>query len=734
MRKLSSHIITDRNSIDPLLLPYAGMKKDELLLFCKRPFWVRSRIALLIAILSIWLFLFSNAITSVVHKKTCDADKWWKHSIIYEVYPRSFKDSNGDGVGDLKGIISKLDYFTYLGIDAIWLTPVYKSPMKDFGYDIANFVDIDPLFGDLDNFKDLVTEAHNRDFKIIMDFVPNHTSREHNWFNLSCQEIEPYTDYYVWKNGKLMKDGKIGPPNNWLSQFGGSAWTWNSQRSQFYYHAFLKEQPDLNYENPKVLEEMKNVLRFWLDLGVDGFRIDAVSNLHEDLRYLDEPTNDEGSISDEFNYLKHIYVLHQPKTITTIAEFVKVIRSYENVPSTIKAIMIEDYDKAQNLMVYFDESGADFPFNFDFVGADAKHLGGFGTMKLVDSWMKYMTAPTKSVAVANRHAPEGNDVKSNYSSRSSQIIDYSKRWPNWVTSNHDRHRFATRFGENMTDVFHMLILLLPGTPTVYYGDELGMTNIDVPPFTQTQDSFALNMGPERYKLYTRDPERSPMQWDSTPNAGFTTSNSPWLPVNPDYVKKNFQTEKDDKMSHLNIFRTLVKLRREKEFRNIYISYGAITKNIFSFVRKNAEGDKGYFIILNLGREPDYYPLEAHPSGLTPFGKPLKVLLTTPNNHSNGAISIGNQINMFQSTQSIQTKNFKGKDIKMIETLKDKKPAGQLGEKTEKDIELDHGLTTKRNLSTSLNNIDNNVDVYKGPWLESGQGLVLAWGSPLPDIL
>ncbi|XP_065318256.1 alpha-glucosidase-like [Gordionus sp. m RMFG-2023] len=670
------------------------MKKDELLLFCKRPFWVRSRIALLVALLSIWLIIFSNATTSEDVKKTCNVDKWWKHSIMYEVYPRSFQDSNGDGIGDLKGIISRLDYFTYLGIDAIWLTPVYKSPMKDFGYDIADFVDIDPLFGDLHDFKELVAEAHNRNIKIIMNFVPNHTSREHNWFNMSCQAIDPYKDYYVWKNGKLMNDGKMGPPNNWLGQFGGSAWTWNSQRNQFYYHAFLKELPDLNFENPKVIEEMKKVLRFWLDLGVDGFRIDAVSNLHEDQRFLDELINDEGSISaskDEFNYLKHVYVRHQPKTITTVTEFVNVIRSYEKCPDTIKAIMIEDYNEVQNLMDYYDKSGADFPYNFDFVGADAKQLGGLGTLKLVDTWMKYMIPPKKSIE---------NDHKSNHSVESSHIIDYSKRWPNWVTSNHDRHRFATRSGENMTDAFHMLILLLPGTPTIYYGGELGMTDIDVPSFSQTQDSFALNMGLERYKLYTRDPERAPMQWDSSPNAGFTTSNSPWLPVNPDYVVKNFQTEKDDKMSHLNIFRALVKLRREKEFRDINIGYGAVNKNIFSFVRKNAEGTKGYFIILNLGREPDYYPLEEHSKGLTPANEPLKVLLTTPSYHPNSAISIGNQINLFHS----------------------------------KEIELNQGLMANRNLSASLNNIHNMADGNKGLRLESGQGIVLAWGSDLPDLL
>jgi len=255
----------------------------------------------------------STAKSSTIRK---DAD-WWKKAIVYQIYPRSFQDSNGDGVGDIPGIISRLDYFNYIGVDAIWISPVYKSPMVDFGYDIEDFKDIDPIFGTLDDFDELIREAHARGLYVIMDYIPNHTSDRHEWFVESRKGgvNNPYSNYFIWSDGKLLENGTRVPPNQWVSCFSTAAWTWSEERGQYYYHQFVKEQPDLNYRNPDVVEEMRKIFTFWLDRGVDEFRIDAIGTLYEveDLS-LEEPRSFlPGVEPHEQYYLDHIYTRDQPE-------------------------------------------------------------------------------------------------------------------------------------------------------------------------------------------------------------------------------------------------------------------------------------------------------------------------------------------------------------------------------------------------------------------------------------
>ncbi|XP_065314832.1 alpha-glucosidase-like [Gordionus sp. m RMFG-2023] len=504
--------------------------------------------------------------------QSCCRREWWKDAVLYQIYPRSFKDSDGDGIGDINGIIEKLDYFTFLGIQGLWLSPMYKSPMKDFGYDISNLTDIDPLFGNLEDFKNLLEAAHKRDLKIIMDFVPNHTSDQHPWFQKSLKREDPYTDYYVWRDGD--KD-KI--PNNWLSVFGRTSWTWYDERKQWNYHAFIPEQPDLNYENPRVLEDMKKALAFWMDLGVDGFRYDAVVNLIEDQRFLDEPlSGDPNAKPIEHEYLRHIYTEDLPKIFTTLKEFSEVIKDFETKTGRDNLIVSEAYVTPKVSMEYYELSDIDMPYNFG---------------------LTYLNK-TCDVSCYSEKIKEWMDVMSR------------NRWPNWVVSNHDRARISTRVGEQYIDAIHSLMLLLPGTPQFYYGDEIGMENINVT-FEETQDPWGKNLGPVRYVLYSRDPNRSPMQWDASHMAGFTTANISWLPVHPDYKTRNVEVQKIRKFSHLNIFRALVWLRKYPSFRDKNLFYGPITDNIYSFGRY-MPGNRGFYIILNLGHQPDTYPYDQHP--------------------------------------------------------------------------------------------------------------------------
>lgn len=368
---------------------------------------------------------------------------WWQTGVIYQIYPRSFKDSNGDGIGDLQGIIDHLDYLNdstsaSLGVDAIWISPFYPSPMADFGYDIANYTEVDPLFGDLRTFDRLLDEAHQRGIRVILDFVPNHTSDEHPWFIGSRSSRDnSRRDWYIWQDAQ--PDGS--PPNNWASMFGGPAWTWDERTGQYYLHLFHEKQPDLNWRNPEVKAAMYDVMRFWLERGVDGFRVDVIGFMVKDEQFRDNPLrpNVNGiSPNDLWSRLEHVYDIDQPEVHDIIREFRALVDSYG-----ARVLIGEVWAEPRSKWVQYygaQLDGLHLPFNFELL-----HL----------PW----TAQAFRASIDNLEAalPPG-------------------AWPNYVLGSHDMPRLATRFGEHAVRVAAMLLLTLRGTPTIYMGEEIGMNN------------------------------------------------------------------------------------------------------------------------------------------------------------------------------------------------------------------------------------------------------------------
>ncbi|XP_074114431.1 alpha-glucosidase-like [Cotesia typhae] len=449
--------------------------------------------------------------------------EWWRDTFIYQVYPRSFKDSNGDGVGDLNGITSKLDHLADLGVSAVWLSPIYASPMVDFGYDISNFTAVDPTFGTLADFTRLVARAKALKLKVILDFVPNHSSDKHPWFLKSVQKVKPYDEYYIWRDAKMV-NGTRQPPNNWLSEFQGSAWEWSNQRKQYYYHQFTVGQPDLNYRSSALQEEMKNVFRFWLNLGVDGFRVDAINFLVEDSRFLDEPKIPKTGLADtDPRTLRHIYTSDQNEIYQLVSSWRQLIDSYNG---TRKLLLTEAYTTPAFTAKYF-QYGSNIPFNFIF--------------------LRNITSPSKPL---------------DYKRAIDRFINLVPpgSTPNWVTGNHDNSRVASRFGSHRADQITMITAVLPGVAIIYNGDELGM--IDRPmSWKETIDPAGCNAGPSRYNLTSRDPARTPFQWDATKNAGFSTGNKTWLPINSNYKTLNLATEKTLANSSYSITKKLVALKQ-----------------------------------------------------------------------------------------------------------------------------------------------------------------------------
>lgn len=481
--------------------------------------------------------------------------QWWQTGIIYQIYPRSFRDANGDGVGDLPGILEKLDYLDWLGVDALWLSPIYPSPMADFGYDISDYTGIHPLFGTLDDFDRLLAETHRRGMWLILDFVPNHTSEAHPWFLESrSTRTNPKRDWYIWRD----PGPNGGPPNNWLSNFGGSAWEWDEATGQYYYHAFLKQQPDLNWRNPEVRRAMLDVLRFWLDRGVDGFRIDVIWHIIKDEQFRDNPPNPQFRPGEPPHHeFLATYSTDRPEVHEAIAEMRHLLDQYDE-----RMMVGEIYLPVERLMTYYGSGGqgAHLPFNFQLV------LLPWKARVIGDAVEKYEAA----------------------------LPAYG--WPNWVLGNHDSHRLASRIGMAQARVAAMLLLTLRGTPTMYYGDELGMRDVPIPPDC-VQDPFEKNVPGLGLG---RDPERTPMQWDASPHAGFTVS-TPWLPIADDYQQVNVAAQRDDPRSMLSLSRRLIELRRAEPVLTIGAWSPVETQGDLLAYRRQTE-DRECLIALNLGHE------------------------------------------------------------------------------------------------------------------------------------
>ncbi|XP_054707483.1 maltase A3-like [Uloborus diversus] len=508
--------------------------------------------------------------------------EWWQKSVVYHVYLSSFKDSNNDGIGDIQGLISSLDYFVELNVSTLMLSPFYPSPMKDNGYDIVDFTDIDPRYGNMDDFKEFMMQAKNRGMHILIDFVANHTSDQHPWFLKSIEREEPYGDYYVWVDAAPESNlNNPVPPNNWLSVFDYSAWTWNEKRQQFYLHQFLPEQPDLNFRNRKVREEMKKVLVFWLEKGVDGFRVDAVSHIFEDEQLRDEPVaEDSGAKKDEYRYLDHIYTKGMKENLDILIEWRQLLEEYALVTGKSKILFVEATEEIQDIMCYYGSSSykiADFPLNFELYKITTDTTGK-ELKENIESWLENM--------------PKG-------------------KLPNWVLSSHDYSRVNSRVGKTLGLSLYMITMILPGLPFVYYGDELGMLN-GVIDLEDIKDSYALRTTPSN----SRDPMRTPMQWNSEVNSGFTSHSKPWLPVCEDYETVNVDEERKDPLSVLNTFKHLIKLRQEPSVLLGVLEYPLINEQIFSCLRFLANV-KCYLLLLNISSRPALVDLSKSQCTLLP---------------------------------------------------------------------------------------------------------------------
>jgi alpha-glucosidase len=489
------------------------------------------------------------------------SEVWWKTAVIYQIYPRSFQDSNNDGVGDLPGIIRRLPYLTELGVDALWISPIFPSPMKDFGYDICDYTGIDPVFGEMADFDALLAAAHRNGLKLILDFVPNHTSDRHPWFVESRpSRASPRRNWYIWRDPA--PGG--GPPNNWLSEFGGSAWSFHPDSGQYYYHAFLPEQPDLNWRNPEVVRAMHEVMRFWLRKGVDGFRVDVIWHLIKDAQFRNNPINPGYAAGmAPHRRLLPIYTADLPEAQDIVKGLRRVIDEFRE-----RLLIGELYLPVERLVAYYgrDLEGVQLPFNFALLHADWKARV---VAALIDDYEAGL--------------PAGG-------------------WPNWVLGNHDQPRIAGRIGSGQARIAAMLLLTLRGTPTLYYGDEIGMRQVAIPP-DRVRDPFEKNVPGIGVG---RDGARTPMQWDAGEFSGFSTVD-PWLPVFPAFRSRNVEAERGDPSSIYHLYRRLIMARRQQSALRAG-SYRRILTDHDALLYLRQAGSERILVALNFGSEATLAPL------------------------------------------------------------------------------------------------------------------------------
>ena len=500
-------------------------------------------------------------------------ERWWARAIIYQLYPMSFADSDGDGVGDLDGIVERLGYLTdTLGVDAVWLSPFYPSPMADHGYDVADYTDVNPLFGDLEAFDRLVEKAHERGLRVIVDWVPNHTSDQHPWFVESRSSRQsPKRDWYYWRDPQA--DGS--PPNNWVSVVDGPAWQFDHSTGQYYMHTYLPQQPDLNWRCAGVREAMFEVLRFWLDRGVDGFRIDVAHRIMKDPALRDNPPNSHG-ISDYHkpvgrDYLSqlHVHDRAHPDVHRVYRDIRRLLDGYGHDPVALGEIhLAEIADWARFYGADLDE--LHLPLNFRLMGAPWEPAAIARAVESVDDAIPSGAAPTL------------------------------------VLGNHDDHRLATKIGPEQARVAAMLLLTLRGVPLVYQGDELGMTDVDIPA-DRRRDQFGRSGG-----RWSRDGARTPMQWSSARHAGFCPpeTDSTWLPVSPDYGHVNVEAQLADPDSLLSLYRRLISYRKTSRalLEGVYRPFAQAPPACLAYLRET--DDERLLVALNFSGEKQEIELES----------------------------------------------------------------------------------------------------------------------------
>ena len=530
--------------------------------------------------------LFVAGFCSVVRSQTQTIDaeghQWWQHAVFYEIYPRSFMDSNNDGIGDLNGIASKLDYLKSLGVDAIWITPCYPSPQVDFGYDVSDYENIDPMYGTLADFDRLQQEAKTHGIRIIMDFVMNHSSDQHPWFiDSRSSRTATKRDWYMWHDGKAPGV----PPNNWISEFGGSAWTFDAKTRQFYYHYFYAQQPDLNWHNPAVHDAMFDVTRWWYKRGVAGFRLDAVDTLFEDPELRDNPVlpglNKYGDPNEQDLYN------------TKLPEVHVVLRDLRKVADENNAVLIgETWTKdVSELKQYYGDHSNELQMPMDFMFTKVDRL---------------------SPAEFRRQIA---------------AVDSAGGWPVFVLSNHDIVRSYVRYGDGQNNqaiakLMASLYLTLRGTPIMYYGEEIGMQNTDPVRKEDVKDPIGRVGWPQEKG---RDGERTPMQWDDSPNAGFTRG-TPWLPVPLIYKTVNVASELKDPASILNVYRSLLTLRHQNRalLDGDYVALNENDPNVLSYLRRYK--NEAVLVVLNMSSKPQEVSFDLAPQGFP--AKNAQTLLTT----------------------------------------------------------------------------------------------------------
>jgi alpha-glucosidase len=493
-------------------------------------------------------------------------DPWWKHAVIYEIYPRSFQDSNGDGVGDINGISSRLDYLHDLGIGAIWITPMYPSPLIDFGYDVADYTAIDPLYGTLADFDRLVSEAKKKNIRVIMDLVPNHTSDQHPWFKESrSSRTNPKRDWYIWRDGKAPGE----PPNNWQSWFGHSAWKFDPTTNQYYYHHFYTEQPDLNWRNPEVRKAMYDAMRFWLDRGVAGFRLDAVSRLFEDPDLHDDPIQPGKNAYGDPNIV-HKYTDNLPEVHEVLREMRRVVDEYPGNP-----VLISEADEPNiaELTKMYGKHNDEVQLPMDFQIAVVNKLSAPDFRRLLDE--------------VDRNAEHGQ--------------------PHFFFSNHDQPRQWDRYGDGVHNdqiakLMAALLLTTRATPLMYYGEEIGMRTTLPTRKEDVQDPIGKIGWPEEKG---RDGERTPMQWDTAKNAGFSSADHTWLPIPPSAAEYNVSVESRDPHSILSFYKRLLELRQsEPALRDgSYLPLDRDDPYVLAYLRKNPGNGDSVLVVLNMSAEP-----------------------------------------------------------------------------------------------------------------------------------
>lgn len=513
------------------------------------------------------LLTLGNAFSSFAQSAPAagqSADPWWKHAVIYEIYPRSFQDSNGDGIGDLNGITSRLDYLQDLGIDAIWVTPFFPSPQIDFGYDIADYTAVDPQFGTMADFDRLVSEAKKRNIRVIVDYVANHTSDQNQWFKESrSSRTDPKRDWYIWHDANPAGQ----PPNNWLSWFGHSAWTMDPATGQYYYHYFYVQQPDLNWRNPQVQKAMYDVMRFWLDRGAAGFRIDAVSRLFEDPDLHDDPLLPGKNAYGDPN-IEHKYTDNLPEVHDILREFRKIADSYPGDP-----VLISEADQpniGELSKMYGKNDEIQLPMDFQI--ADVNKLSARDFRRLL------------------------NEVDNNPAGGQ----------PHYFFSNHDQPRQWDRYGDGVHNdqiakLMATLLLTTRATPQMYYGEELGMRTTPPERVEEVKDPIGKIGWPQEKG---RDGERTPMQWDASKNAGFSSGDKPWLPVPASAAQYSVQSELRKRDSLLNYYKKLIALRRSvpalRDGGQDMLDFD--DQNVLAYVRKDLKTGSIVLVALNMTAE------------------------------------------------------------------------------------------------------------------------------------